>query len=357
MSKSYSPYSELKIFHHTDRIESLIKGERPAPIYVRVKPTNICNQKCYYCAYADNNVFNERTVDNRESIPWDIMQGLIDDFIDIGVKGVTFTGGGEPLCYKNILELLEKVQSSGIDYSMITNGQALKGDVVEPLRFAKWIRISLDAGSDKTYNSIRGVNTFDRVLSNINEFADNKDKTCTLGINCVISENNFNEVFEICKSVKDAGANNIKLSPMVANGVSISEYHSKIKDEVLNQINRAKTELTSDSFHVVDKYTGDLRVTEDFEKTYNRCYIQEFFTVIGADCKIYRCHQRAYTKAGEVGDLRERSFKELWYDKDFINHVRNYDTHKMCRFRCAFDERNELLNDFMGIDREHVNFI
>ena len=45
------PYSSLKIFAHSKEIDKVKNGERTAPIYVRIKPTNKCNQNCYYCHY------------------------------------------------------------------------------------------------------------------------------------------------------------------------------------------------------------------------------------------------------------------------------------------------------------------
>ena len=70
----YTPYSELKIFRHTEHINKFLRGERVAPIYVRIKPTNICNQRCFYCAYANDSLFDAREVNQRESISWNILE-------------------------------------------------------------------------------------------------------------------------------------------------------------------------------------------------------------------------------------------------------------------------------------------
>ena len=32
--EKYAPYSELKMFHHFDRMEGLVNGQRVAPVYV-----------------------------------------------------------------------------------------------------------------------------------------------------------------------------------------------------------------------------------------------------------------------------------------------------------------------------------
>lgn len=354
--QKYSPYSELKIFHHVDRIEGLINDKRVAPIYIRIKPTNVCNQNCFYCGYANDSLYDGRKVDKRESIPWDIMERTLIELAEMGVKAVTFSGGGEPLCYHSIEKTLALTKELGIDYSMITNGQALEGEIIEYLKDAKWLRVSFDSYQEDTYNRVRGVLTHSKVVKNIENFAKKKSENCTLGINCVITKQNAAEIYDICKLVKDAGADNIKLSPIMVKEDGAA-YHGAIKNIVMEQIERAKEQLEDNRFRIVDKYTNDLSMDENFKKSYHRCVIQELFAVIAADSKVYRCHQRAYTKAGEIGDLTENTFKDIWYSEETRKRLQEYDAYKECQFRCAFDERNALLNDFLQVDKNHINFI
>lgn len=354
--EKYAPYSELKVFHHIDRVNAFLNEERAAPVYIRIKPTNVCNQKCYFCAYADNNLYDERSVNKRESISFETMERTLRELAELKVKAVTFSGGGEPLCYHSIIDTLALVQALGFDFSMITNGQALEGDVVSYLKNAKWIRISFDSFKAKTYEGIRGIDTYNKVVGNIENFARVKDKNCTLGINCVVTKNNANEIYDICLLVKKLGVDNIKFSP-IAIKENMKNYHDLIKKDVTEQIDLAKKELEDDSFKIVDKYTCDLRLPDFYTKEYTHCYIQNFFAVIAADSKVYQCHQRAYTKAGELGDLTKKSFKELWFSKEVCEKVKEFDPRKECCFRCAFDEKNKLLNDFVNIDQNHINFI
>ena len=332
----------------------MLEGDRPNPIYIRIKPTNICNQKCYYCGYADDILFEGRCVEKREYIPWKILEYTLYDLKDIGVKALTFSGGGEPLCYPHFSEMLDLVEKLGFDYSTITNGQALKNEYACKLRNAKWVRVSFDSSEKDTYERIRGVNTYEQVVENIFNFAKIKSSTCTLGINCVVSKSNCNEIFDICKLVKDLGVENIKLSPIL---VKEENYHSEIKSVVEKQIERAKKELETQEFRIIDKYTSDIALSDCFEKSYSQCYIQNFFAVIAADSKVYRCHQRAYMPEGEIGDLRKKSFKEIWYSSETIENTKRYNPKAHCNFRCAFDERNMLLDDLIHLDKNHINFI
>ncbi len=350
-----SAYSDMKIFYHTEKIEAIKRNERTAPVYVRIKPTNVCNQHCYYCVYADDQVFENRRVDRRESIPWDKMQEIIRDIADMGVKAVTFSGGGEPLCYHSIIPTLEMVKEAGIDYSVITNGQELSGKRADLLADAKWVRISMDAADSGTYQKIRNVDTYERIVNNIEAFAGNKSETCTLGINFVVTQDNYRDIYRLCEKMSGIGVNHIKFSPLMTKDTQA--YHAGIMEEVADQIKRAADDFSGKGFGIVDKYSGDMMLDENFQKQYSTCYMKYFFTVIAADQKVYFCHQKAYRPDGMIGDISRCSFKELWYSEETTKLFQKMDAKSECNFRCVFEERNMLLNRLFALDRNHINFV
>lgn len=218
------------------------------------------------------------------------------------------------------------------------------------------MRVSFDCATGETYHKIRGVNTYEKVKENIRNFAKEKNNHCVLGVNCVISEYNADEVFGVCRVVKELGINNIKLSPSILSGEN-APCHKEIAPKVMEQIERAKKELECDAFRVVDKYSAWHDAVYCTGKTYHKCYIGQFFCVIGADSKVYRCVQRVYTRQGEIGDLAKSSFKDIWYSKDVIADEATFDPCRDCHVSCAFDERNKMLDDFALMNTEHVNFI
>lgn len=356
MQQISNPYSDLKILCHPDKMRDLLERRRTAPLYVRIKPTNICNQNCWYCVYANDKVIENRHLDRRESIAWPKMQEIIYDLAEMGTKAITFSGGGEPLCYPYIRETLELVKANNIDYAMITNGQALDKSARKALREASWVRISLDSSDDEMYRRIRKVDTFGRVLDNISAFAKDKAKDCVLGVNYVVTKDNYQEIYNTCKLLSGIGIDNIKFSPLMVKG-AIPEYHREIRYIVMEQLEKARKELQTERFSIIDKYSEDESLTSNYQKPYRCCYIKEIFTVIGADCKVYYCHQRAYTEDGIVGDLTGRSFKELWFSEETSRKFEDMDASVQCNFRCAFDERNQLLDTLINMDKRHINFI
>ena len=141
MDTKATPYSNLKIFAHAEKLNRVQKGERISPIYVRLKPTNYCNHHCYYCSYADSELGLRDSVNHQDQIPWGKMQEIIRDFADMGVKAVTFSGGGEPLVYPYIIETIQGMKKAGVETSIITNGQLLDGERSQEVKDAKSVMI------------------------------------------------------------------------------------------------------------------------------------------------------------------------------------------------------------------------
>jgi MoaA/NifB/PqqE/SkfB family radical SAM enzyme len=105
-------YSDLKIVGFPDKLQSFRDGTITAPIYVRLKPINRCNHDCFFCVYAQSNrkeipatedgldhIISKMHEDMNEAdvIPTRKMLEVLDDFKEIGVRAVTYSGGGETL--------------------------------------------------------------------------------------------------------------------------------------------------------------------------------------------------------------------------------------------------------------------
>ncbi len=353
-----TPYSNLKIFDHIDRLNLAVKEkERVAPIYIRIKPTNYCNHKCYYCSYADSALGLRDSVVKQDQISWEKMQEIISDMKEMGVKAVTFSGGGEPLVYPYIVEAMRGILDAGIDLSVITNGQLLKDERAEVLSNAKWVRISFDAANAETYAKTRQipVSAFSEVCENIKKFSKIKSDHCELGVNFVINHENAGQVYDMAELVKQLGVNHIKYTARITK--DLFAYHDPFKLKAISSIHRAQNELEDERFKVINKYEGDFESAMVFHRCYGKCYINHIFTVIAADSKVYFCHDKAYVSSGVVGDLKNQSFKELWYSDAVRERYQNFDPQKECGHHCVYDDRNELLDTFYSLDRNHINFI
>lgn len=355
-NRNATPYSQLKIFRHREILEKLGNGERCNPLYIRIKPTNVCNHNCYYCHYKNPYlVLDEYEPDNM--IPREKMLEIVSDMEQMGVKAVTFSGGGEPLVYPYIDETMEKILDAGIDLSIITNGSLLEGKSAELLARAKWVRISIDSINADNYAKIRGIGTraLPDLLNNIKEFARQKEETCELGINFVIGKENYMEIEQVAVTMKSLGANHVKFAPLFSN--ETEEYHKEIKDGVIEKLQELSHRLNDDTFKIIDLYTADFDHYEVFSRTYSRCPIKEFVCIIAANSKVYYCHDKAYLSDGCVCDLNNQSFLDGWNSEEVTKKFKHFDAKKICKQHCVYDSRNVLINSYLDMDLNHVNFV
>lgn len=350
-------YSDLKITWFPEKLKSLFKSEVTAPIHIRIKPTNKCVHNCFYCVYNPKFSSIHTEVDRISEIPRYKMLEVLSDIKEMGVKAITFSGGGEPLAYPYIEEVLEKVREYEIDYAMITNAQLLSGRKAELLRDAKWIRVSADYCNPEIFEEIRETpaNKFFEVSENLRNFAKLKNPKCVFGINFVVHEKNKDKIYESAKFFKELGLDYVRFSPVW--NPDFLKYHEPFKERVIEQIKKAKEELEDNQFKVLDTFKKDFEFSNLSERTYSKCYFMQINPVIAADQIVYFCHNKAYDKSGILGSIKDKSFKEIWFSKEAADKFKTFDCKEGCKHQCSNDPKNILIGDILESMGEHINFI
>lgn len=342
-------YSEYKIAYFPEKLQSFMNGTISAPIYVRVKPINRCDHSCFFCVYStgfrkndkkETHIISGMHTDmvHEDIIPTEKMIEILDDFRDMGVKAVTYSGGGEPLMHRDIVRIMQTTLDHGIDLSIITNGQMLLKQRAEVLSNAKWVRVSIDYTTAKQMAASRAVpeKNFDMILNNLSSFAKIKHPDCDLAVNYIIHRDNYNGIFEFARTLKNIGVENVRFSPMWA--PDLVAYHSPIVEAVREQLDKA-SELLDDKFSVNTTYNIE-SPTHSPVRTYHKCYFMQIVPVIGADQIVYACHNKAYDHTGAIGSIRNRRFKDFWYSDDARRVFENLDPSMACRHQCANDGKN-----------------
>jgi MoaA/NifB/PqqE/SkfB family radical SAM enzyme len=350
-------YSNLKFLKHATHLDAIRDGEVVAPIHIRIKPINRCNHNCWYCAYRTDNLQLGEGIDLDDAIPTGKMFEIIDDVIQMGVKAVTFSGGGEPLIYRPLPECVERLAAGGVKVASLTNGANLKGRVADV--FAKhgtWVRVSLDAWDDTSYTAARGVpdGSFTRLVANMRDFL-NRDTSCVLGVSFIVTRQNHERIAEVCSLLKDLGVDHVKISGAVVGNDADenNRYHDEISETVTGQIEQAKN-LCDDRFQILDHY-HELDVL--FEKSYSFCPFLQFLTVIGADCNVYSCQDKAYSEAGLLGSIRDRSFKDFWFSDENRDRLYSLDPSRECRHHCVAHHKNLAIHEVLALDPDHEGFV
>lgn len=350
-------YSSLKFLQFKDHLEALSNRRVAVPVHVRVKPTNMCNHNCWYCAYRTDDLLLGGEMLEKDSIPEARMLALAKEFVEIGVKAVTFSGGGEPLLYKPLPDVIEILAAGGIRVAALSNGSNLKGRVADVFaRHGTWVRISLEAWDNKSYTKSRGAkpNDFSRLLDNMREFTS-RDTKCVLGVSLIVGQDNADHVAEICALMKDCGVNHVKVSGAVVSNDAAGNnaYHLPIKDEVVRQLGQAM-QLGDSQFSIIDHYH---ELESLFDKEYTWCPFLQFLTVVGADQYVYTCQDKAYTDAGRMGSIAERTFKDFWFSTENQRFLYELNPSASCAHHCVSHTKNLALHDYLSLDKEHSFFV
>jgi MoaA/NifB/PqqE/SkfB family radical SAM enzyme len=293
----------------------------------------------------------------RDSIPPAKMFEIVEDLASMHVAAVTFSGGGEPLIYPHIAETVRRLAAAGIKIGTLTNGVALRGDVAAAFAdHATWVRVSIDAADDESYARSRRVPAafFGQVLENVRAFVQ-RNSRAQVGFSFIVNADNAGVIRDFCDLARQVGAQHVKLSACVISNDAAENnaYHAPLTDIVGRNIAAARA-LESPAFQILDHYHA---FAERFERPYTACPMQEFLTVIGADCTVYTCQDKAYTGSGTLGSIKERRFRDFWYSEQNAERIRGWDATENCRHHCVAHAKNLLLTEYRSLDPEHVAFV
>jgi MoaA/NifB/PqqE/SkfB family radical SAM enzyme len=352
-------YTKFKIFHYNDKLNSLpesVDAITP-PIHVRVKPTNACNHACRYCAYRNDGLQLGKDMRVGDMISKKKMFEIVDDFCAMGVRAVTFSGGGEPFCYPYLAETANRLADGGLAIASLTNGGRLTGEAAAVFAHrGTWVRVSMDGWDGDSYARYRGVSPdeFSRVLGNMETFKA-LGGSCFLGVSYIVDRDNAAHVFAMVQRLKDVGVDSVKIAPCVVDnaGAANNAYHMPVFDQVKEQAAQAVAELAGPGFEVFDSYH---RLDEKFEKTYSWCPYLQILPVIGADQNVYSCQDKAYNlESGWLGSLADTSFRAFWMGgkKKFFT----INPSRECNHHCVANAKNQLVLEYLSANPRHLPFV
>lgn len=361
------PFTPLKLFSHMDTLYNWSKGRNVYPITMELGPSTICNHFCTWCMHGG--YFGSHKGDDKKLkmypeskvMRFDFYRGLCDELVSLGMKSMIFSGSGEPFVNPELPEFIEYTRKAGVDTAVITHGGLLNPEKIKVVvANVSWIRVSLNAGTAKTRLNIHKVDDFEKVLGNLAEMAAEKKRTGSsihIGAGTAICPENWEEVYEGAKRVKETGIDYYQIKPVIWHPMSANkQYEEEFFRNALPLIRKTKADFEDENFKVFvkeDQFAGVL--SPDYEKsTYKKCYAT-FFPVIEANKKVYFCSQTRGLPEFCLGDLGEQSFKEIWESERRRKVIESIDVQK-CQPICRCHQINKVLWAIKH-PQNNVNFV
>lgn len=345
-------FSSDKILKHLDRVDAWMRSENPPPITVELDMTNTCNHKCPECSgwYSHNR--------NHDSLPYDLAEDIVRQLAKAEVRGLIFTGGGEPFCHPHIKDIVKLTYNLGLDIGFITNGSLINEEIARVLlECCIWLRVSLDAASAKTFERLHGMDgdAFNKTVNNIALLTKMKSRLKSktiIGVGYLTCDYTRDEMFDMTILCRKLGIDYLQFRPMQIHNNGKFEYHSL---DIREQIYKCLKE-GSDEYRVLySKHKYDMMQEENCGRNYGTCYGHQFATVIAANGKMYLCcHMRGYGKYC-IGDLRKDTFETIWDSEQRRKVAENIDF-RDCVPLCRDNTFNQILWNIKQ-PREHVNFL
>ena len=296
---------------------------RIIPYHIQLNPTNHCNLKCEFCSCANR--------DKHLEIDFLDIKEIMLNARDCGCKAVTITGGGEPLLYHSINQLIYFLWSFRIKIGLVTNGTQFERLSPDSLERITWIRVSHSDERPFTDEYARELSVF-----------MNLENQVDWAFSYVLSKRpNFKNITSL-----------IRFSNMIT-----SMTHVRIVSDLLDLEHVPNMLAVKDylkragiSDHLVI-YQG----RKKFVRGRKKCLISLLKPVIGADSNLYPCCGSQYAKDPPAGDYDESMCMGPASDLTEIYETQRYFDGSQC-VRCYYDEYNALL-DQLTTPIDHEEFV
>lgn len=215
-----------------------------APIDVQLELTSQCNNRCFHCY----NYWRGNEKQQYASMTDNDFLKVVDILHNAGVFYVTITGG-EPFLVKPLLySVLRKLAEKGIECDINSNLVNIDDDSVSVMKECGILSVLTSFHSSKKELHEKITNnpgSFSKTLRNIERIAH---AGIAVEVNMVITKENFQDVYETCKLVKNFGAKGFDATRLQDSAREIDFSHLKLTvDEIrfaVEQLSAAANDLS-----------------------------------------------------------------------------------------------------------------
>ena len=302
-----------KLSYHMDRVNAWKAGERIAPVTVDMALTRACGSMCKFC-YA-----MMQEPQKRHGIKTHHALNLLDDFSEIGVRGVSLVSDGESTLSKSYVPFVQHAAELGISVGNATNAWEWGPEKSEQvLPHMSWIRFTVAAGTPEKYAEImykgpEHTEVYDKAIRNIKhavEFKKKHNLSVTLGIQMVLMPEFKDEIIPFAKLGVDLG-----VDYAVIKHCSDDEYHTLGVDyskyEQMYELLQQAEDLSTDKTKVIVKWD---KINDKGKPSYNRFYGPPFLLQISGSGLVAPSgmfFNARYSKL-HIGDFTTERFIDMW---------------------------------------------
>ena len=409
LHREYSFYSIAKWLNHSKNVEK-IKERRyyeVMPVTAQLVPTLHCNFNCPRCSYGQlkKNIAS-RHKQALMNMSGETMKLIIKRLGEAGIKGLVFTGGGEPTLNPFLIDGMQYATEIGLNIGLFTNGSLLSEDKIRKILELKptFLRITLDAGTQTVHQLLNGYdkkcNYFAKILNNLEFMAKEKVRLglkTTIGVGVSVEPVNLNDLVEVAKVLRliaekkpIGGIDYVVFRPVVnyrygkffKNVAPMLEFLQKempdyyeayknylykgvqLPSKLFKQANAiiegpVHSILSGTSVEVVNIRTKMLGVASA-NRPFSKCRASPWYIFIGPDGTVYNCVELGLDPRVSIGNLLTHSLDEIWSSfrhQEVLDYINHEGLNNLCPPVCLYYEMNALFekldNLFQSDEAKH----
>jgi MoaA/NifB/PqqE/SkfB family radical SAM enzyme len=360
------PFQPAKLLLYRDVIERARRGPTPGPISLEWDLSNTCPHDCPFCSFGTSESQGYRQ-QHWQHFPIDRALALPAELAAAGVQSVTFTGGGEPLMHPEVDQIMRATAVAGIEFGLVTNGMLIGRVLTRLAGDARFVRVSLDAGSNETHAKLhrpKDAQQFDKIMDGmkaLRAIADDAFQTgarthaLTIGASFCVTDENWQELGRCAARLKAIGVNYLEVRPTFPTtwrgdgwGLALSSVAAAIE-----ALQEARSAYDDDQFSIIGMIER-FDALEHPDKGYTRCQIGPLMSVLGADGRLWHCCVQRGQAEFDLGSVLHVPFADAWKVAQARHMGEKIDV-LQCP-RCRYDNYNRLLSGLQS-DAMHTRFL
>ena len=69
---------------------------------------------------------------------------------------------------------------------------------------------------------------------------------------------------------------------------------------------------------------------------------------------MYTCQDKAYTALGDLGSIKDISFKKSWFSEETRNKIYKLNAQVSCSHHCISHSKNILIHEYLNLNEDHL---
>jgi len=315
------------------------------PRWIAWEITRRCNLRCIHCRSS-----SEAEVKGHPDFPTEEAYRVIDD-ISSYAKPVVVLSGGEPLLRNDVFDIARYGTEKGLRICLATNGTLVDEGICEKIKGSgiRIVSLSLDGATDVVHDDFRQQKG--AFAGTINAARLFKKNGIEFIINSSFTKRNQDEIPRVYKLAKELGATAWYMFMIVPTGRGEDIMDEIISKEDYERILEWHYEMEKDEDDILVRptcaphyYRVVLQKKKERGDRFKRrslkfstggakgCIAGQLICLIDVDGNVLPC---SYFPVS-AGNIRERSFKEIWEGSTLFKELRDFKGYKGRCGRCEF---------------------